>query len=314
MTEDTLFKKRNIKTVLVSTLLAVPINSLEASPFAYGDTAEVTEFWEQNQVAAFITTDPEAFAAFSRSNFSWDDAVLLAEHWGSSETSLAKLKAGRRIVKGHRAEVQQLLETLRAKNRIQTSHQDNQQYFDAFFARGYDWDDAVAISAYFGIADPVEAKLKAGNQLVAGHYNWVDRVLELKRAEETQQNNQTNDQKAYDAFFRQGYGYNEAEKIAIAWGLEDVGEAKLKAGRYILDYGVADIANILANATAAQYDAANISDDTAWDAYANSGYDWDDASRLENAWGLSSTNNAKLKIGRLILTRQEHRLPGNVAP
>ncbi|MFT4729824.1 MAG: hypothetical protein ACI9UN_004345 [Granulosicoccus sp.] len=64
MTEDNLFKKRNIKSVLVSTLLAVPINSLEASPFAYGDTAEVTEFWEQNQIAAFITTDPEAFAAF----------------------------------------------------------------------------------------------------------------------------------------------------------------------------------------------------------------------------------------------------------
>ena len=150
MFEDNRFKKRNIKTALVSTLWAVPINSLEASPFAYEDTAEVSQFWEQNQVAAFITTDPEAFAAFSRSNFSWEDAELLAEHWGSGETELAKLKAGRRIINGFHGDVRQLLDTLRAENRNQSNGQDTQKYYDAFFARGYDWDDALVISEYFG--------------------------------------------------------------------------------------------------------------------------------------------------------------------
>ena len=75
--------------------------------------------------------------------------------------------------------------------------------------------------------------MKAGNQLVAGQYNWVEEILQFKRSEDAQQKNQARDQRAYDAFFGQGYGYQEAEKIALAWGLKDAGEAKLKAGTFL---------------------------------------------------------------------------------
>ena len=68
---------------------------------------------------------------------------------------------------------------------------------------------------------------------MAGQYNWVEEILQFKRSEDAQQKNQARDQRAYDAFFGQGYGYQEAEKIALAWGLKDAGEAKLKAGTFL---------------------------------------------------------------------------------
>jgi hypothetical protein len=150
--------------------------------------------------------------------------------------------------------------------------------FDAFFAEGYEWNDAVVLAKAWGMNDPVEAKLKAGFNILQGHRQWIADFLSEAGA---------SDDNVWNAYANSTYDWDDAEQLAKYWGLADPGVAKMKMGQLILDN-----------------QSGEIDDALVLNAYDTSIYQWDDAALLAKYWGLEDPGVAKMKMGQMI--RDDH--------
>lgn len=101
-------------------------------------------------------------AHFFRSGYTYEDAGVLARHWGV-DVAEAKARAGSELTT---VGVLPFVDPAPAEP-SSTTPQDEAR-FDAFFEAGYDYDDSVLLARHWGF-DPdgfVEAKLKAGGLLL----------------------------------------------------------------------------------------------------------------------------------------------------
>jgi hypothetical protein len=104
----------------------------------------------------------------------------------------------------------------------------------AFTDAGYGYDDAVRLAALWHSTDDIgDIKAEAGSLLRAGrtlpippHPIHIDPVPSDSAAPGAQ--------RAVDAFFRAGYTYGDAEKLARLWKMADPAQAKVAAGRRLL--------------------------------------------------------------------------------
>ena len=112
------------------------------------------------------TSDPAAaakeaqFKAFTFAGYTWTEAVKLAKIWHLSDPSEAKYLAGKKLlahqslpVKPQPANVASALESKRV---------------DAFFSKGYDYDDAVQLAKIWHLKDASAAKVEGGKRILAG--------------------------------------------------------------------------------------------------------------------------------------------------
>jgi len=109
-------------------------------------------------------TTPDSWPAFFSAGYDYDDAVALAALWGSATVEDAKTRAGEELLAGATLPVA----PGSAPPAPGTSPSgDDATAVEAFFAAGYDYDDAVALARLWG-GDPYEAKVTAGQKLTAG--------------------------------------------------------------------------------------------------------------------------------------------------
>ena len=179
------------------------------------------------------------------------------------------------------------------------SQADLDRYWAAYFAAGYDYDDAVQLSALWHVKGDIgNIKAEAGRRLLAGE--TLPFPATPNSPEPTQDPNDPAikaEQAQLAAFFDDGYTWTEAVKLAKIWHLSDPSDAKVKAGKKLLAGETLPVKPKPANVAAAKQQKQV-------DAFFNKGYTVDDAVKLAKAWHLKDAWAAKVEGGKRILAGQ----------
>jgi hypothetical protein len=170
----------------------------------------------------------------------------------------------------------------------------NQKEYDAFFAAGYDYSDAEKLALIWKSKDDIgQVKVEAGRRLLAGE------TLPVKP---TPDNNYTEGEGEGDpktearreAYFNAGYVYEDAERLAELWKLDDPSQAKTEAGKRLLEGKKLPFKPKPANlADAVEAKRVN--------KFFEAGYDVDDAVQLAKIWKLDTAYDAKAEGGKRLL-------------
>lgn len=174
-----------------------------------------------------------------------------------------------------------------------------EKYWQAYFAAGYDYDDAVKLAGLWHVKASIgNIKAEAGRRLLAGETlpfpatpNAPDPTVDpndpaIKAA-----------QAQLAAFFNAGYTWTEAEKLAKIWHLKDPSDAKVMAGKKLLAHQTLPVKPSPAGIAAAK-------ESQRVEAFFNKGYDIADAAKLAKLWHLKSAYAAKVEGGKRILAGQ----------
>jgi hypothetical protein len=122
------------------------------------------------------------------------------------------------------------------------------------------------------------------------------------------------EQRAYDAYFKAGYDYEDAQKLAKLWSMSDVGQAKAEAGDRLLRGQPLPFAATPDDP--ASEEPVDPLAQARYQAFFDAGYAWDDAEKLAKLWKLSDPSDAKIEGGKRLLDGEKLPIkpkPANVA-
>jgi hypothetical protein len=164
------------------------------------------------------TADDTFVQAYLDAGYSFDDAVVLAQLWGTDQdTYRVKVKAGRFLHRGIPLKASPLADPTGADG------YSDEHLVDLFLDSGYDLEDARLLADKWDIGIG-EAKARAGRELkTVGVLPFVDPSAFASSAEEA----------AFAAFFDAGLDYDDAVALAKFWGLGEPADAKVKAGNLV---------------------------------------------------------------------------------
>lgn len=194
--------------------------------------------------------------AFFAAGYSYDDAVTLAGMWHETDIYQVKAEAGDKLIAGEQLPIQpspanpatpgtagtnskeralaiqkKMIVRSRGAGASSTPSDTNpvsvaqERDFQAFFAAGYDYDDAVALGKIWNESDIGQVKAEAGQKLIAGDTLPVAPSAQAESPED----------KAMDAFFNAGYDYDDAVTLAGMWHETNIAHVKAEAGQKLLD-------------------------------------------------------------------------------
>lgn len=169
------------------------------------------------------------------------------------------------------------------------SEADLQKQWDAYFAAGYGYEDALRLAKAWNSTDEVGAiKAEAGRRLLAGETLPIQPVPNgpVEKGPEAAAR--------YEAFIGAGYDWDDAVTLARMWKMADVNDAKAEAGKRLLAGQKLPIRPGPENIAAAR-DAERVN------AFFEAGYDYDDAVRLAKIWKTATPYEAKLRGGKKLL-------------
>ena len=121
----------------------------------------------------------ENLDAFFSSEYTYCDAQRLAEYWGDSLVD-AKVSIGQKILWGDRGVA--YLEQYLVDAEAQALFQDIRNLC-LFYEEGYTYDDAVALSKFWGDSSPWDAKIRIERNLILGNDEIVQEALRLATLE-----------------------------------------------------------------------------------------------------------------------------------
>ena len=103
--------------------------------------------------------------AYFAAGYDYDDALELARIWNlTGDVGTVKAEAGRRLLAGETLPIQP------GPHETPSSGGDSPEaaQVEAFFAAGYDYEDAVKLAELWKTSDPYQAKVEGGKKLLAG--------------------------------------------------------------------------------------------------------------------------------------------------
>jgi hypothetical protein len=104
--------------------------------------------------------------AYFGAGYGYADALKLAQIWNSTaEVGTVKAEAGRRLLAGETLPIQPGPEVYPSSDAVDPHLAAE---LNAFFAAGYDYNDAVRLAKLWKAADAYQAKIEAGKKLLAG--------------------------------------------------------------------------------------------------------------------------------------------------
>ena len=104
--------------------------------------------------------------AYFGAGYGYDDAVKLAKIWHSkADIGTVKAEAGRRLLAGKKLPIKPGPEAPATGSGTGSKEAAR---VDAFFAAGYDYNDAVKLAKLWKQSDPYQAKVLGGKKLLAG--------------------------------------------------------------------------------------------------------------------------------------------------
>jgi hypothetical protein len=106
----------------------------------------------------------KAWDAYFQAGYGYDDAVKLAKIWHEkADIGQIKAEAGRKLLAGEKLPIKPGPKTPANPGTTKEEAQ-----VTAFFAAGYDYNDAVKLAKLWHTADPYHAKILGGKKLLAG--------------------------------------------------------------------------------------------------------------------------------------------------
>jgi hypothetical protein len=169
----------------------------------------------------------EGLTAYFDAGYGYNDAVQLAALWHTkADIGNVKVEAGRRLIAGETLPIKPTGNPgPTASPTDDPQAKDDQAAFDAFFNAGYVWDDAVRLAKAWHLADPSDAKIKAGKKIEAHQpLPFKPKQGNVKAAK---------DQAAMMKFWDAGYDQADAVKLAKIWHVSS-SEAKVLGGKKLL--------------------------------------------------------------------------------
>jgi len=115
-----------------------------------------------------LGTKRQQWNAYAESQYSYNDAELLANYWGKATILETKHKIGSLLISRNNATIQQALQQAR-----QTHVSTEQEQWNAYTNSGYNYYDAESLANYWGKATVWDAKLKIGSLLLEGRKSQV---------------------------------------------------------------------------------------------------------------------------------------------
>jgi hypothetical protein len=166
-----------------------------------------------------------------------------------------------------------------------------QKDWDAYFAAGLDYDDAVQLAKLWHSKDEIGlVKAEAGRRLLAGETLPVTATpAEITAAKEARET---------DAFFAAGYSTTDAATLAHLWHTTPY-QAKVQAATMLTNHKRLPIEPTPEKDTPAQTKAQK-----QLHAYFAAGYDYNDAVRLSKLWHVD-TDQAKAAAGKKLLAGEK---------
>ncbi|MBB2944453.1 hypothetical protein FB565_004182 [Actinoplanes lutulentus] len=178
-----------------------------------------------------------------------------------------------------------------------TAEQELLAQWDAFFGAGYSYNEAVELAGLWQMSpENIGAvKAEAGRRLLLGETLPVQPSPDEEPTVDPDPTIDTEDQKRLDAYFGAGYDWDDAEKLAKLWKLDDPYDAKIEGGKRLLD------GKKLPGVTADKKQAKEYKESAQVGAFFNAGYDIDDAVKLADLWKLDDAYAAKVAGGKKLL-------------
>lgn len=212
------------------------------------------------------------------------------------------------------------------------------QEMTAFFEAGYVYQDAKQLASIWHETDIDQVKAEAGGKLLAGDKLPVDPSGTPASPQE----------KAVNVFFNDGYGINDAEKLAQIWNVSTY-QAKLEGGQKLENGETLPVQPTGDDSTATpstptSVDSARLKQailrkertagsdgavpsptggsaasdpvSPAQTAYFDAGYDYDDAVQLGKIWNETDLTQVKTEAGQKLIAGEKLPIPpsGDPAP
>jgi hypothetical protein len=167
----------------------------------------------------------------------------------------------------------------------------------AYFAGGYDYQNAEALARIWNISIPKggsldQVKAEAGRRLLAGE------KLPVEPNNEAVEPVDPKIQAEVDYFFKKGYTYDDAVHLAKIWKTKTPYDAKVEGGEKLL------AGEKLPIKPGSSKPVGQRKKDVAEEAFFAKGYDYADAVKLAALWKTTTAYDAKVAAGEKILAGQ----------
>ena len=178
------------------------------------------------------------------------------------------------------------------------SSQEAQRALDAYFAAGYNYDDAMQLAQLWKLPnDALTVKTTAGEKLLAGQ------TLPIKPSSTPASSASAAETADVNAFFNAGYTYDDAVQLAQLWNSADAYHAKITGGEKLL---AGETLPIKPGSTPPSVESTSPpvttdAESADLNAFFNAGYTYDDAVQLANLWKLADPYHAKITGGQKLL-------------
>ena len=121
--------------------------------------------------------------AFSRSDYDYWDAHVLADYWKQSVNE-AKARIGRKILWGPEnvAILEQFLVDARTQALREVQPASSPGAYKFYGKSKYDYEDAADLAKFWGERTPTDAKIRIERNLILGNEEIIDRALRFARS------------------------------------------------------------------------------------------------------------------------------------
>jgi hypothetical protein len=170
-------------------------------------------------------TEQLELAAYFADGYDYDNAVQLSQLWHKTDISQVKADAGLMLLQGAMLPVMP----------SGTPETPQEKAQGAFFAAGYDYNDAVTLGNLWHETDIVQVKADAGQKLLDGQTLPIAPSTPIAPSGSMAPTPQSSADQALSAYFAAGYNYNDAVTLGTLWHETDLGQIKAEAGQKLLD-------------------------------------------------------------------------------
>jgi hypothetical protein len=162
-----------------------------------------------------------AVTAYTEAGYTGTDAEKLAALWHlpAGDLTQVKVEAGQRLLAG---------QTLPIPAVTATVDPNVAEALQAYFAGGYNFEDATALAKLWKLSDTDAAKVEAGKRLLAGE------TLPIGKRQSAEGKANLLETKRVAAFFHAGYSVDDAASLAKIWHTKTSYDAKVEGGKRLL--------------------------------------------------------------------------------
>ena len=183
--------KSNLKVLLLSVgvLVASIAASIDTVVAQSATQIQVSSQWNvqhknnHNLIARRRRVKAREVNAFSRSNYDYWDARVLADYWGQSVYE-AKARMGRKILWGPEnvAILEQFLVDARTQALRRAQSASSPNAYKLYRESSYNYQDAEALARFWGDRTPTDAKLRIERNLILGNDEIIEEALRFARS------------------------------------------------------------------------------------------------------------------------------------